>query len=181
MDLLSFESKLSQISSIDEKIRYLVNFLQVNDLLNIYFRLSKNSSPPTTRIYQIGAPEQIIMMIRRGLNVSLESIDIKILDMPVLRRVYTEQKNIYFKKVPRLIAGLIPQLHNQRSIEDTLRTLGITDVAVLPILNTLDKEVIGLLAVLGPLTQEQMKQIKEIVLILQKSIDFIPDLNSGNH
>ena len=93
----------------------------------------------------------------------LKKIEIDLLQTPVLRRVYIEKKAIYFKKVPELVAGLIPIVKQQNQIREILNQLGITDVAAIPIELNLSKNYQEyILAVLGPLDDQQKKFIKDV-------------------
>ena len=140
------------------------NFIYKNDLLNVIYEINDSSNSAIGKITHIGAPGQVIDILSHSVSKPLRQIEIKIDQTPVLRRIYSEKKSIYFRKIPELVAGLIPDIKYQHQATMILRELGITDIAAIPvIINSpkLKKEFI--LAVLGPLDEDQKQFIKNVV------------------
>lgn len=148
---------------VEDKATQMSIFIYKNDLLNILYTVSNHQDRHVAKIAHIGAPNQLIDILSHSVTVPLKQIDIDIETTPVLRRVYAEKKSIYFRKLPELIAGLIPDIKHQQQARMILQQLDVTDVAVLPVVITnpkYQKEYI--LAVLGPLTDEQKQFIKNV-------------------
>ena len=149
--------------NLDEKVIQMGNFIYKNDLLNVIYEVSNTSNPVVAKITHIGAPSQIIDVLSHSVSVPLKQIEINIEQTPVLRRVHAEQKSIYFRKIPELVAGLIPDIKYQHQTMTILKGLGITDIAALPVTISnpkYNKEYI--LAVLGPLDDDQKQFIKNV-------------------
>jgi len=127
------------------------------------YEVNSSTKKPIAKIVHIGSPSQVIDVLSHAVTMPLKQIEIDLEQTPVLRRVYSEKKSIYFRKVPELIAGLIPEVKYQQQIKMVLSQLGITDIAVVPILingKKFQKEY--MIAVLGPLNDDQKKFIKEV-------------------
>ena len=149
--------------TIDDKVIQMSSFIYKSDLLNVIYEVNSSKTKPIAKIAHIGAPNQVIDVLSHAVTVPLKQIEIEIEKTPVLRRVYAEKKSIYFRKIPELVGGLLPEVKYQQQIRMVLKQLGITDVAVIPFdisLQNQKKEFI--LAVLGPLDDDQKKFIKEV-------------------
>ncbi len=148
---------------IDDKAIQLSAFIYKNELLNMIYEVNSSANNHIAKIVHIGAPSQLIDVLSHAVTMPLKQIQIDLDQTPVLRRVYSEKKSIYFRKVPELIAGLVPEIKYQQQVKMMLSQLGITDVAVLPIIiNSTNFQKEFILAVLGPLDDDQKKFIKEV-------------------
>lgn len=150
---------------IDDKAVQMSVFIYKNDLLNVLYEVNSSKINPIARINHIGAPNQVIDILSHAVTVPLKQIEIEVEKTPVLRRVYKEKKSIYFKKLPELVAGLVPDVKYQQQAKLILNGLGITDVAAIPVdvTSTAHKKEY-ILAVLGPLDDDQKKFIKDVAL-----------------
>ncbi len=154
---------------IDDKAIQMSVFIYKNDLLNVLYEVNSFNNNPIARINHIGAPNQVIDILSHSVTVPLRQIEIEVDKTPVLRRVYAEKKSIYFKKLPELIAGLVPDVKYQQQAKSVLNELGITDVAAVPVdVNNSTHKKEYILAVLGPLDDEQKKFIKDVALEFTK-------------
>lgn len=148
---------------IDDKAVQMSVFIYTNELLNVLYEVNSSKTNPIARINHIGAPNQVIDILSHAVTVPLKQIEIEVEKTPVLRRVYGEKKSIYFKKLPELIAGLVPEVKYQQQAKSILNSLGITDIAAIPVdVNNSSHKKEYILAVLGPLNDEQKKFIKDV-------------------
>ena len=149
--------------ALEDKVVQYYSFIYKNDLLNVIYEVKKTTDKPILKVLHIGAPPQIIDILSHSVSVPLRQIEIDLLQTPVLRRVYTEKKAIYFRKVPELIAALLPDVKQQYQARELLKQLNITDIATIPIdINDNGSTREYILAVLGPLDDEQNKFIKDV-------------------
>ena len=125
---------LESKDEVEEKATQMSIFIYKNDLLNILYNVSNNNNHAIAKITHIGAPNQVIDILSHSVTVPLKQLEIDLEKTPVLRRVYAEKKSIYFRKLPELIAGLIPEIKYQQQARMVLQQLGITDVAVVPVI-----------------------------------------------
>ena len=160
----NFSKYLKESKDVPEdKVIQSSSFIYKNDLLNVIYEVKKSSDKPILKVLHIGAPPQIIDILSHSVSVPLRQIEIDLLQTPVLRRVYTEKKAIYFRKVPELIAALLPDVKQQYQARELLKQLNITDIATIPIdINDNGSTREYILAVLGPLDDEQKKFIKDV-------------------
>lgn len=170
MDLSSLKQNIKLYKSNEEKIQYIARELQFENMLNIGYIINHKEKIPFAHIGTLGIPEQLIQIMRKSVNVPLEQLEIPVNEIPLLKQAYSEKRHIYFKKVPELIASLLTRTRLQQQIRNTLITLGITDVAISPVLKGPEKIPSLILVVLGPLTQMQLSYIRNIIDILENDL-----------
>ena len=142
-------------------------YIYKQDLLNLIYEIKNHQQEPVMNIVQVGAPNYIISTLNHSVSTPLRQIDLNLLQSKVFRRVYSEKRAIYFRKLPEIVDNLLPNLKQSYQINKTLQQLKRTDIAVVPIeLKNLGKEFV--LALLGPLSEDQKKLIKEVTLVLKQ-------------
>lgn len=144
----------------EEKINQLSNFIFKNNLVNIIYEIEKSNS--IAKIFHIGASNQLIDVLNYSVSSPLRSIEMDLTETPAIKRVYLEKKAIYFRNVPAIASELIPAIKFPQRFNLVLKKMGVSELAVLPLFfqnHAFSKECI--LVVLGPLSEEQRKFVKE--------------------
>lgn len=162
MNLSEIKTLLESAPTYQKQLSLFSSFLKKEDLLNILYVIEDQSGTKIARIHAVGAPNHLTQILQNTVSVPLNQISFPVENTPVLRRVYQENRRIYFKKVPELVAGLLPSI---RQIDLILRQLGITDVAVLPLAQKPADHPDAMLVVLGPLTKDQLDYLREAVTV----------------
>ena len=90
-------------------------------------------------------------------------LEISVLESAVLRKIYSEDRPMYFKNLPEIVSNIVPQVKVQQRLKLALKKplKGTSDVSGIP-LHQEDK-IIGIIIVFGPLTEMQKKIFKDII------------------